>query len=145
MRKIKVFVSMLVCCLLIFGNNTICNAQENSEYNIGEESNYTEDYLKTSMINRAASAYVKGGDYWGIIYGDNNFFGETIRVYNCSGKDIKFRAYNENGTLRASGTIKPGEFGRAGFWAADGTYYFRVQFSDQSEGTITIRMETEWL
>jgi len=109
------------------------------------DSNYSKEMIEASMINRAASAKVKGGKSWGTIIGDNNKLGETVRVYNCSGKSIKIKAYTENGTLRKKATIAPGEYARAGFWIADGTYYFKVQFVDKSEGTITIRMETEWL
>lgn len=98
----------------------------------------------STRINRSASCYCSGGGNWGIIIGDNNAVGEGVYVTNLSGKKIEVQGYTENGTLRGSSTINPGDRAWFGFWIWDGTYYFKVRFKDLSSGTITIEMKSDW-
>ena len=142
---IKIFA--LVVAMVTAMNCSVTNiyAQENNGDAFFELSTADESGQE-SRINKAGFAYVSGGkNNWGIIIGENNLIGETVQVTNCSGKTINVKAYTEKGTLRNSMTLKAGEVGRAGFYIADGTYNFKVQFADYSAGTITIRMETEWI
>ena len=148
----KKMIACFLMGLMLFSNDFISKAQNLSDeiyvQDVTVDDLYYDDAvnLEESKINRAASTNVSGGkNNWGTVLGDNNKIGETVKVYNCSGKPIVMKAYTEKGTQRASAIIQPGEFARAGFWIADGRYYFKLQFQDYSSGTITIRMETEWI
>ena len=97
------------------------------------------------IINTNGECYCPGNGYWGIIDGENNLFGEGVNVTNLSSKTIEIEGYTAHGTLRGSHTLDPYEVGWFGFWIFDGTYYFKVRFTDNSAGTITINIKTDWL
>lgn len=161
MKKIKRMMAVLLTMIMVLSLNCInVFAEENSycetedsktsnsdNVNICEEqvledaNNYLSD---STRINRSASCYCSGGGNWGIIIGDNNAVGEGVYVTNLSSKKIEVQGYTENGTLRGSSTINPGDRAWFGFWIWDGTYYFKVRFKDLSSGTITIEMKSDW-
>jgi len=53
-------------------------------------------------------------------------------------------AYTEGGTERESYTLGANESAYVGFWIWDGTYYFKVQYTDYSSGLLYLKMETVW-
>lgn len=130
----------------IYQLGDIKKSEKNSE-SVCEEEKYVLEYEEASAIekiNRSSSCYCSGGGSWGVILGDNNAIGEGVYVTNLTSKKIEVEGYTENGTRRGFHTIYPGERAWFGFWIWDGTYYFKVRFSDLSSGRITIQMKSDW-
>ena len=121
-----------------------CEDAENSDVGNTENDMYSVNNPQPQRINRMGSCYCYGGGLWGHITGDNNAIGEGVFVTNLTSKIIEVKGYTENGTLRGSCTIYPGERGWFGFWIWDGTYYFKVRFQDLSAGDIAIYMKSDW-
>lgn len=97
------------------------------------------------LIDRTEYTYVPGGSGgWGYIYGDNNLVGETVEITNTNSKSINVIAYTEGGTERGSYTLGANESAYIGFWIWDGTYYFKVQYTDYSSGLLYLKMKTVW-
>lgn len=70
--------------------------------------------------------------------------GETVEITNTNSKSINVVAYTEGGTERGSYTLGANESAYVGFWIWDGTYYFKVQYTDYSSGLLYLKMETVW-
>ncbi len=102
--------------------------------------------IDTRIDNKTLSAYYVGSG-WAALYGDNNFFNETVVVTNTSNKVIEIKAFNEAGTqvgttqtLDAKG---PGAITSFDFKFNDGRYYFHARFLDSTGGWVNIICDTK--
>ena len=102
-------------------------------------------YMMSPQIDRTGAAYCPGNGEYGIIYGDNNWLGENIMITNYSASEIEVKGYTEYGWCVRTIRLTPGETDQIGFCAWDGEYYFKVRYTNNSSGVITIHMKTSLL
>lgn len=137
------FFTLLVILFLQMNVISIC-AKDTSE-TVWENEPPSNSSLVEPMIDRTDFTYVLGGSgNWGFIIGDNNKVGETVKITNMNDKSINIIAYTESGKERGSYELGPGESAYVGFYIWDGTYRFKVQFSDYSSGYLYLKMKTAW-